>query len=155
MPRNGTPLQLGMEFYNEYKTTHLHKILERVQRQQKEDSNQQHGVDQPLGSPSLPVVENGSRSLTHSPEPRGNLNIPSHKDMYSRCESSNNNPQDEVLDYSKSGSCKKRLLVPTYQTSIFSGEFRNSAELQNFERLLELRYAKRKGKNKTLMVEIS
>merc|ERR1711899_550332 len=59
------------------------------------------------------------------------------------------NPQDQVLDYSKKGSSRSstsRLQeVPTYQTSIFSGEFRNSAELQNFERLLELRSAKRKA----------
>lgn len=141
-----------MDIYNEYsKATHLHKILERVQRQQKEETNQQqqhHGAsDQQLSSPSSPIVETGTRSNMNSPEPRGNINIPSNKEMYSRCDNSNNNPQDEVLDYSKSGSCKRRLLVPTYQTSIFSGEFRNATELQNFERLLELRYAKRKGKN--------
>ena len=78
---------------------------------------------------------NGTSSNLNSPEPRGaDLSI-----------QSNNDPQDEVLDYSKGSSGTGRILVPTYQTSIFSGEFRNTTELQNFERLLELRCAKRKG----------
>ena len=129
-----------MEMYNEYtKTTHLHKILERVQRQQKEDLNHQNVGNHELSAPSSPGLENGTTSNATSPEPhRADLLL-----------QSNNIPQqDEVLDYSKTGSCKRRLLVPTYQTSIFSGEFRNTTELQNFERLLELRYAKRKGKYK-------
>ena len=122
-----------MELYNEYtKTNHLHKILERVQRQQKEDTS---SLEQQLSAPSSPGIENGTRSNLNSPEPRGaDLSI-----------QSNNDPQDEVLDYSKGSSGKRRILVPTYQTSIFSGEFRNTTELQNFERLLELRCAKRKG----------
>ena len=124
--------------YNEStKTNYLHKILERVQRQQKEEFNHQPSAEhQPLSAPPSPGLENDPRSNLNSPEPRGaDLSI-----------SSNHAVQDEVLDFSKTGSCKRRLLVPTYQTSIFSGEFRNTAELQNFERLLELRYAKRKGK---------
>ena len=127
-----------MEMYNEStKTNYLHKILERVQRQQKEELNHQQTVEhQQLSAPPSPGLENGARSNLNSPEPRGtDLSI-----------QSNNSVQDEVLDFSKTGSCKRRLLVPTYQTSIFSGEFRNTAELQNFERLLELRYAIRKGK---------
>lgn len=122
-----------MELYNEYtKTNHLHKILERVQRQQKEDTS---SLEQQLSAPSSPGIENGTRSNLNSPEPRGaDLSI-----------QSNNDPQDEVLDYSKGSSGKRRILVPTYQTSIFSGEFRNTTELQNFERLLELRCAKRKA----------
>ena len=117
--------------------THLQKVLERMQQQQRE------GLIQPpeqLRSPSSPPQN------TNSPETLDQLGVPLNKEIYSRYDSSNNNPQDEVLDYSKSSSCKKRLLVPTYQTSIFSGEFRNAAELQDFERLLELRYTKRKGK---------
>ena len=125
--------------YNEYtKATHLHKILERVQRQQQEELIHQQDGDLTLSAPPSPGAENGARSNANSPEPRAAATATLHM-------ASNNNPQDEVIDYSKSGSCKRRLLVPTHQTSIFSGEFRNNADLQNFERLLELRYAKRKG----------
>ena len=125
---------------NEYtkQANHLHKILERVQRQQREEMNNQEALEH---QPHTPEKENGSN--TTSTEARGS-------DLLI---TTNVNPQDQVLDYSKKGSSRSstsRLQeVPTYQTSIFSGEFRNSAELQNFERLLELRSAKRKGKHKS------
>jgi len=121
---------------NEYtkQANHLHKILERVQRQQREEMNNQEALEH---QPHTPEKENGSN--TTSPEARGSDLLVT----------TNANPQDQVLDYSKKGSSRSstsRLQeVPTYQTSIFSGEFRNSAELQNFERLLELRSAKRKA----------
>lgn len=125
---------------NEYtkQANHLHKILERVQRQQREDMNNQEVLEH---QPPTPEKENGSNST--STEARGS-------DLLI---TTNVNPQDQVLDYSKKDSSRtstSRLQeVPTYQTSIFSGEFRNSAELQNFERLLELRSAKRKGKHES------
>ena len=117
---------------------HLHKILERVQRQQREDMTHQGSAEHQPIDPHSPEGDNGSNAT--SPEVRGGTEL--HV-------TSNNNPQDQVLDYSKKGTARSsssRLQeVPTYQTSIFSGEFRNSAELQNFERLLEIRSAKRKG----------
>ena len=124
---------------NDYakQANHLHKILERVQRQQREDMTHQGNSEHQPIAPHSPEVDNGSN--TTSPEVRGTDLVVN----------PNSNPQDQVLDYSKKGtsrSSSSRLQeVPTYQTSIFSGEFRNSAELQNFERLLEIRSAKREG----------
>ena len=119
---------------------HLHQILERVQRQQQRGEEMNHQgaeEDQPSTSQS-PQDENGANATPSEASGSGLLVTTS------------SNPQDQVLDLTKgnSRSTTSRLQeVPTYQTSIFSGEFRNSADLQNFERLLEIRSAKRRGKN--------
>ena len=119
---------------------HLHQILERVQRQQQRGEEMNHqgaDEDQPSTSQS-PQDENGANAT------------PSEASVSGLLVTTSSNPQDQVLDLTKgnSRSTTSRLQeVPTYQTSIFSGEFRNSADLQNFERLLEIRSAKRRGKN--------
>ena len=122
---------------------HLHKILERVQRQQREEMNHQEAVEHQAITSSPSEKENEAR-CSSSEASRADLHV-----------NNNSNPQDQVLDYSTKGTSRpnsSRLQeVPTFQTSIFSGEFRNSAELQNFERLLEIRSAKRKG---TMQFEI-
>ena len=122
---------------------HLHKILERVQRQQRQEMNHQEAAEHQAIASSPSETENEAKCTSSEPN-RADLHV-----------NNNSNPQDQVLDYSTKGTSRpnsSRLQeVPTFQTSIFSGEFRNSAELQNFERLLEIRSAKRRG---TLKFEI-
>ena len=124
---------------------HLHKILERVQRQQREEMNHQEAVEHQAIT-SSPSEKENEASCSSSEASRADLHV-----------NNNSNPQDQVLDYSTKGTLRpnsSRLQeVPTFQTSIFSGEFRNSAELQNFERLLEIRSAKRKGNIKFESIE--
>ena len=130
---------------NQDRRTHLQKVLERMQQQQQKEERL---IAQPdLNPPSPPSTQhNQFQQIPSSPD------TASKEDVYQKYDNHNNNPQDEVIDYSKPKSAKRRIMqVPTFQTSIFSGEFRNAAELQNFERLLELRYAKRKGKTFTLV----